>query len=315
MYHLFSQAFDTPEIRLFIVRMGGVLDRLRYLKRLLYKGPLNPNLVTLQGLHLAHLRSVPFENLDIHLGRRISLDLEDLYNKIILARRGGFCYELNGLFGWLLRQIGFEVRYLSARVVRTDPSLKDGTWRFTPEFDHLVLHVFPQDSSSAGTANQDGWLVDVGFGDSFLEPLPIVPGQVRVQKGNSYKLEELEGGFLLLKLNGQGQWQAQYRFTLQERNLIDFESMNNFHQTSPESHFTQHAMATIANDVGRITLADLRLLTTKDGIKMERSISEAGDYASVLIESFGIILSEDDLSRLMARFPRNSNRPSKIDSG
>src|SRR5512145_1406842 len=104
-----------------------------YLARIGYAGPLRTEPQVLRDLHRAHMHSVPFENLDIHLGRRIELGLEPIYDKIVRRRRGGFCYELNGLFAWLLERLGFELQRHSARVF--------GAAGLGPEFDHLTLQV------------------------------------------------------------------------------------------------------------------------------------------------------------------------------
>lgn len=269
------------------------MDPLPYLTRISHPLPTDPDLAALRGLHLAHLRRVPFENLDIHLGRSIALDLENLFAKIVLARRGGFCYELNGLFGWLLRRLGFRVSLHSAGVARPDGS-------FGPEFDHLVLRVqFPQEGS-----DDHAWLADVGFGDSFLEPLPIVAGLVNVQAGRSYRLGVQEGGFRLMRLDEHGGWRPQYRFTLKEWSLPDFDPMCIHHQTSPHSSFTQHCTSTIATEGGRITLADFRLITTHGRTREERVVIDAGDYAEILTRRFGIELPEADLDRLTSRVSR-----------
>lgn len=127
-----------------------------YLERLDYRGPINVSAETLRALHVAHLLTVPFENLDIHLGRPIVLDEKALFAKIVRQRRGGFCYELNGMFAWLLRQLGFEVETLQAGV-----ALEGGG--VGPDFDHMTLHV----------RLDEEWLADIGFGDSFLEPILI----------------------------------------------------------------------------------------------------------------------------------------------
>ena len=111
-----------------------MIDVPAYLARISYEGPVAPTLPVLQGMHVAHLQNVPFENLDIHLGRPLSLAEEDLFTKVVLRRRGGFCYELNGLFAALLREIGYEVTLLAAQF-----PLADG--RVPLEFDHLVLRV------------------------------------------------------------------------------------------------------------------------------------------------------------------------------
>ncbi|MFB3065782.1 MAG: arylamine N-acetyltransferase, partial [Planctomycetota bacterium] len=126
------------------------------LRRIGYEGARDPNADVLQALHRAFVLSVPFENLDIHLGRPIVLDEAALFDKIVKRRRGGFCYEMNGLFAALLRALGFDVTLLSARVVGTDG--KAG-----PEFDHLVLLV----------PLSERRLADVGFGDVFVHPLRL----------------------------------------------------------------------------------------------------------------------------------------------
>ncbi|UCH26235.1 MAG: arylamine N-acetyltransferase, partial [Trueperaceae bacterium] len=126
-----------------------------YLERIGYRGPVDVSARTLASLQRAHLHTVPFENLDVCLGREIVLEPAALYDKIVVRRRGGFCYELNGLFAWLLTELGFEVTLLSARVF--------GERGLGPEFDHLTLRV---DLS-------EPWLVDVGFGDGFDETLQI----------------------------------------------------------------------------------------------------------------------------------------------
>ena len=128
-----------------------------YLKRINYKGPLIPSIESLRKLQLSHLFYVPFENLSIHSNEPIILQYKLLYDKIVLKRRGGFCYELNGLFSYLLQQLGYEVEILSAGVAEVNNN-------FGPDFDHMCLMV----------SLEDIWLVDVGFGDSFREPLLLI---------------------------------------------------------------------------------------------------------------------------------------------
>lgn len=134
-----------------------------YLERIGLDGKPEPEAGTLRELHRAHLLAVPFENLDIHLGRRIVLDVAALERKIVGERRGGFCYELNGAFSALLGAIGYQVSLLEARVRKADGS------GFGPPFDHLLLRV-----RCPGSPQE--WLADVGFGDSYLEPLRMVVG-------------------------------------------------------------------------------------------------------------------------------------------
>src|SRR5262249_19643128 len=125
-----------------------------YLKRINYAGAREPAAETLRTLQLAHLRTVPFENLSIHAGEPIVLEEAALFGKIVERRRGGFCYEANGLFAALLRALGFQVAMLSAGVA-------NAKGEFGPDFDHMTLMV----------TLAERWLVDVGFGESFMEPL------------------------------------------------------------------------------------------------------------------------------------------------
>src|SRR5271169_327828 len=130
------------------------MDVQAYLQRIEYDGPRRPSAACLRALHRQHLFTVPFENLDIPLGNPIVLDLAHLFDKIVVRRRGGFCYELNGLFGELLTAMGFKVQMLAARVHRDDGP-------FGPEFDHMLLKV----------ELEEPWLADVGFGESFVNPI------------------------------------------------------------------------------------------------------------------------------------------------
>src|SRR5215213_4881753 len=166
------------------------MDVQAYLRRINYRGELAPTAATLRELHRAHLLAVPFENLDIHLGRPIILDQEALFDKIVTRRRGGFCYELNGVFALLLRELGFDVTLLAAGVARANGS-------FGPEFDHLTLLV-KSPSTDPTTRNlqstiynlqSEMWLADVGFGDSFRAPLCFVEGVEQEQDGRAYRLD------------------------------------------------------------------------------------------------------------------------------
>lgn len=229
---------------------------------------------SLAALHHAHLESVPFENLDIHLGQPIRLDVDALFDKVVTRRRGGFCYELNGLFSRLLVARGYAVTPLSAKVA-SEP--KNGT--FGPEFDHLTLQV------------EDGgerWLVDVGFGDGFLEPLRLDERGVQTRGGHDFRLEPEGERLILLRDAGTG-WAAQYSLSLVPRALGDFTGMCHYHQTSPDSFFTQRRLCTRATPNGRVTLKEGALVLTQGREKQEVPVEEsARDKA--LAEHFGIHL-------------------------
>ena len=170
-----------------------------YLAHIGYNKPVKPDVETLHGLHIAHLLSVPFEDLDIHLGIPIQLTEHALWDKLIVRKRGGFCYELNGIFSWLLKQIGFEVAYLNGRVYNDE-----GT-SYGREFDHLTLLIkIPGNSSH--------WLADVGFGDSFVKPLKLEFSSEQVQGLRTFHLEEVNDGISLWRQDFDGVWRRQYFF-------------------------------------------------------------------------------------------------------
>jgi N-hydroxyarylamine O-acetyltransferase len=206
----------------------------RYLERISYRGPLAPTAKTLRQLQVAHLMSVPFENLSIHACEPIVLDDELLFAKVVTRRRGGFCYELNGLFAWLLRSLGFRVTMLAAEVMNAR-----GEWGLP--FDHMVLLV----------ALEDRWLVDVGFGDSFFEPL---------------------------------------RFDLTPYEYADYAEICRYHQTSPHSHFTRGRICSRATREGRVTISGTRLIVTTDDWRQEWELRSEKDYVEALRDRFGILL-------------------------
>jgi N-hydroxyarylamine O-acetyltransferase len=246
------------------------LDVHAYLRRINYDGPIDVSGDTLCRLHRAHMLHVAFENLSIHLGQQIILDDSRLYTKIVERRRGGFCYELNGLFAALLRELGFQVHKLSAGVAREDGS-------FDVDFDHMALLV----------TMEDRWLADVGFGDSFLEPLRLDYREEQLQDNTGYKIVE-DGDRLILLRRYRDGWRPEYRFSLTPYEYADFEEMCRYHQTSPHSHFTQKRLCTRATVDGRITLSGLRMIKTVGEHRDEKELSDENEFRSALAEHFGI---------------------------
>jgi N-hydroxyarylamine O-acetyltransferase len=245
-----------------------------YLERIGDQGGREPTLQTLVRLHRAHMRAVPFENLDILLGRPIVLSLPALFDKVVRRGRGGFCYELNALFGWCLRELGFGVEMLSGRVF-------NGT-AIGPEFDHMLLLV----------SGIDPVIADVGFGDSFLEPVPLGPG-VQAQEGRSYRLMESDERWVLhQRLPGAG-WQRQYSFSLSPRALEEFEPMCRHQQTSPDSIFTRKSVCSLATITGRVTLSNRRFIVTDQGERREHEIASASEYVALLWEHFRVDLRDE----------------------
>lgn len=239
-----------------------------YLQRIDYHRDRTPNAETLRNLHHAHMLAVPFENFDIHQGRPILLAENLFYEKIVLRRRSGFCYEANGLFAALLRELGFNVTLLSARV------MDDG--RPGPEFDHLTLLV----------QLEERWLADVGFGDSFREPLRLDDPNAQLQNHGTYRLTRDGEQWTLLARSSDNEWKPQYVFTLRPYQLADFAGLCHYHQTSPESHFTRKRVCSLATPVGRVTLSDMRLIITQNGERQERMLASKEEYANALREYF-----------------------------
>jgi N-hydroxyarylamine O-acetyltransferase len=248
----------------------------QYLERIQYHETPRPDLAALAELQFAHMREVPFENLSIHYRQPIILDYSLLFTKIVEHRRGGFCYELNGLFGQLLKEIGFTVTLVSAEV-----SKGDGT--FGPAFDHMALVV------ELGEA----FLVDVGFGDSFRQPLRIHERGPQVQGATTYQISQQGEYYLLHQQSLQDPdagWETQYRFTLQPRQLADFGGMCVYHQTSPDSHFTQKRVCSRATADGRVTLSDCRLIVTRGLVREEATLASEEEFLHALQAYFFIHL-------------------------
>jgi N-hydroxyarylamine O-acetyltransferase len=251
-----------------------------YLERIGYSNHVKPDAKTLRGLQLAHLLTVPFENLDIGLKRPIRLDEGSLWEKIVVDRRGGFCYELNGLFAWLLKQIGFDVTYLNARVF--DREGNPGI-----DFDHLALLV-------QAPGESERWLADVGFGDSFAEPLAFEARSEQIQGLRAYRLERKKDEYIVWQRNYDGRWDRLYFFDPQPRKFPeDYVSACLYHQTSPDSSFTTGSIISRATHDGRVSLEDGRLIVTRNGQREERPLKNRDEYHALLKQHFDVALPKE----------------------
>ena len=251
------------------------MDIPAYLDRIKYRGPLNCDSETLRQLHLAHLRAVPFENLSIHAGEPIILDDSALFDKIVKRNRGGFCYELNGLFAALLKDLGYEVGMLSAQVA-------SAAGEYSADFDHMALIV-----------NLDErWLVDVGFGDSFIEPLLIDERAAQIQDGRAYRLDISDDYLVLMKCADEGanEWKSQYRFKPETYSYSDYAERCKFHQTSRDSHFTQNRICSRLTANGRISVSDTHFIVSEHGVRHDYPVTSQAEYEELLREHFGIAL-------------------------
>lgn len=244
-----------------------------YLRRIGVDRPAAPTSSALRELHLAHLRSVPFENLAIHLGQEVQLTEQDLVAKVVDGRRGGFCYELNGAFAALLTALGFEVTLLQARVYGDEgrPGIP---------YDHLALRV--------RTEGGGDWLADVGFGTHSHFPLDLTARGDQADPGGTFRVAAAPGGDLDVVKDGK----PQYVIDQRPRELADFAAGAWYHRTSPKSHFTRSTVCTLVTDAGRVTLSGSKLTVTTGG---ERDVTELATDAEVLAayeKHFGIVLDE-----------------------
>lgn len=264
------------------------MDAEKYLSRIGFASTAEPSLDVLRSLHTGHLLSVPFENLTVHSGGQVKLDLPLLYEKIVSRRRGGFCYENNGLFSWLLSELGFQVTLLSGQVKNEQTGL------FGPHFDHLIIMV---------TLDGHRWLCDVGFGaEGFSVPLSLETSGPQEQGHRVYRVRQ-DGDMRFLELQSEktavehGDWAEVYKFTLEPRRLEQFTRMCQYHQSSPCSIFFCKSLCSILKPGGRISYVGRRLITTtfpteetRGVLKTTRELKEE-EIPGVLAENFGIELN------------------------
>jgi len=245
-----------------------------YLKRINYTGDVKPDLATLKALHRAHLLTIPYENLDIHRDCPLTVDVVQIYAKIVTEHRGGWCFEMNGLLAWALREVGFDVTLLSSFVGRDkDEPIPAGVG------DHLILRV----------NLSEPYLADVGFGNGILEPISLEEGTY-------------EQGFLTYKLSREGDrwWFQNHRyggagfdFNLEPHQLSDFAGQSTRLQTSPESGFVRATVCmrfTLDGGMWILRGAVLRRIAA-DGVHDE-TIENVSHYERVLSEKFDLNLPD-----------------------
>jgi len=243
-----------------------------YLQRIRYAGPLQPTLKVLQNLQSAHLFQVPFENLDVHLQRPIVLDVDRFYTKIVEQNRGGFCYELNGLFYELLVSLGFAAYRISCRVFNAEKG-------YGADFDHLAILV---------KIGETQYLTDVGFGDFTMQPLAFVLGKKQEDPNGIFVFDNDKEGFFRVQKKMETTWSPQYIFQNKAKTLLDFSAMCDYHQNNPASHFTQKRLISKPIEEGRITLTG-NILKIRKGKKLEeRKIKNKEEFDQILWDFFEV---------------------------
>jgi N-hydroxyarylamine O-acetyltransferase len=245
----------------------------RYLARIgMEKTGAPPDLAGLRLLQRQHLLNVPFENLDIHWKRPIVLDTAAFYRKIVEDNRGGFCYELNGLFNELLREIGFETRLLSARVA-------DGQGNFSPEYDHAAILVI---------IGEMQYVADVGFGAFAAEPLRLEADVEQEDEAGKFIVREYDSESFEIAKQEDHRWRTEYIFAPLGHDLSEFEERCLWHQTSPDSHFMKNKICSLLTLTGRKTLTDKKFISTTEAGRFESEVSGEEEFEQVLLKEFGI---------------------------
>ena len=246
-----------------------------YFQRIGYRGRYQPDLALLSALTLAHTQAIPFENLDVLLGRPISLEPDALFQKLVVDRRGGYCFEQNGLFLEVLRELGFQVTPISARVRLQRP--RD----FTPPRTHVFLRV---------ELGGESWLTDVGVGGlSLTAPLRLATPAEQTTPHEPRRILR-EGGRFFHQVRFGAEWQDVCEFTLEEMPAIDRELANWYTSAHPKSHFKDRLLvARSAPEGQRLTLLNDRFtLRERHGTATTRELVSAEDLLDVLRKQFGL---------------------------
>jgi N-hydroxyarylamine O-acetyltransferase len=242
-----------------------------YLQRIGVERPKGTGLADLAALHAAHPRTVPFEDYDIHLGVPLSLEPDALYDKIVTRRRGGFCYELNGLFAALLRELGFAVTLLSA--FELGPDGGPG-----PDFEHMRLQVGTDDGP---------YLADVGNGAAWTEPVPLAPGT-----HDRTQVHHVGDRWWANRRTHEGHWEREWTWTAQPRELADFLPRCRYQEQDPASHFTNRRLAVLATERGRISVVNGVLKETEGDRQTEQPLT-ADEERAVLAERFALTIGRE----------------------
>lgn len=249
-----------------------MMNQADYLERIHIASNLTPTAGLLAELHYSHLKYILYENFDIINQKTFSLNKNDLFRKIITEKRGGYCYELNILFLWLLRQLGYKADLLSARIFQP-PDFALG-----PEFDHPLIMVHLEEM----------WLVDVGNSKWFFEPLKIETGKYQTQLGASFRIFSENGTYFLTQTFENNKEVKQYQFTLKQRKPSDFYVICNYKWTSPDSKFTKGYICSKMTENGRVILNYPKFIRYENGIKTESAIESPDEFRKLIVHFFGV---------------------------
>ena len=258
------------------------MDLQAYYDRIGFRGDARPDVATLVALHRAHLLAIPYDSLDVQLGRPVSLDPAAAFDKIVTRRRGGWCYEMNGLFGAVLQAIGFKVTRMAGaamREVRGDFMIGS----------HLVLLVEPQ-IGAAGSWTAGPWIADVGFGDGALEPFQLTPGAMSFD-GYDFRLEALDAQWWRFHNHPAGGAKS-FDFIVEPADPAVLQEKCDWLHDAPDSPFVQNLICQRYRGVEILQLVGRSYRQIEGGIRRERLIDSAEDLVEVLARDFTIDLPE-----------------------
>ena len=244
-----------------------------YLQRINYEGEKTPTVDTLKSIHHAQLYTIPFENFDIQLGRAINLDPEAIFEKLVQKKRGGYCFELNGIFLMALKTLGFDVRALLGRVHITGTPTGRG---------HQIELV---------TINGRQWIADVGFGgDTPRAPIPLELNQPTIHGGQKIRLVDAGHFGIMLQTEKDDEWIDLYSFDLSHVFPADIDYGNHFTSTHPSSLFVFARVAALPVENGVFTLFNNTLKKVVAGREIVQELAEGQAYLDALKNRFGIEL-------------------------
>lgn len=259
-----------------------MIDVERYMARIGFLEKIDINLHTLSALHRHHAFSIPFENFSVYLDGKVSLEKEDIQEKLIGKRRGGYCYEQNGLFHDLLNELGFDVEFLTSRPMY-------GHNEFRPK-THMILKI-----------NLEGktYLADLGFtGLSVVEPIEIVDSTQVSSCSQQHRITTHPDRGFILQLCTNGRWDNLFSFDLEKQEYIDFKLANYFNSHSPESIFTQQLIAALYTPSGRIRLVDDILKFRLNDRTEDVSLDTLEKFSTAVVDTLRIPLDPSSIRRL-----------------
>ncbi|WP_310542901.1 arylamine N-acetyltransferase [Phenylobacterium sp.] len=249
------------------------MDLDAYLARIGYAPTPRPDLETLTAIHRAHLLAIPYENLDVQLQRPGDVSVQHAFDKLVTRRRGGWCYEMNGLLGWALDEIGFKVTRMAGAVGRTERGeISHG--------NHLVLRVDLDRS----------YIADVGFGDGVLEPVALAAGPMTVADYD-FRLEKLDADWWRFHNHALG-GAPYFDFTEAAASDIALNTTCQWLRTSPDSIFTQFPTVQRHTPDGLVIILGRTLRRVRPGERTQTLIESADAFVDILAREFGLDVPE-----------------------